>query len=185
MGAAVREGRFREDLYYRLLATATLELPPLRDRPGDVALLLGQFAAREARRLGAAPLRFGPEALAAVERHSFPGNVRELERLVAGLLVRAAGRRVEVEDLPAAVRGASPGTRGRASLAQARLDFERGYLIEVLERHRGNRTHAARSAGVARQTLVALLKRHGLERPAGEGRAPRPRGAGGAGGEGS
>jgi DNA-binding NtrC family response regulator len=177
----VAAARFREDLYYRLMATARIDLPPLRERTGDVALLLGHFLAREALRHRVAELTVAPEALAALERHPYPGNVRELERLVAGLYARCAGRRIELGDLPSPVRGAGRivgAMRDRSSLRTARLDFERHYLKGLLERHGGNRTHAARAAGVARQTLVAMLKRHRVEAEEGPPPGAPPPGGG-------
>lgn len=159
MVAAVREGRFREDLYYRLMSTATIELPPLRERAGDVVLLLSLFVERTASRHKEEPLRLETEALAAVERYRFPGNVRELERLVLGLHARFRGRAVAVADLPSAIRGGTVVARG--TLEEGRREFDRRYVRDLLERHAGNRTQAARSAGISRQTLLAMMRRLG------------------------
>jgi len=170
---AVRVGAFRQDLYYRLAGSARVVMPPLRDRSGDIARLVGHFVTTESRRHAVDRLRFSSAALSELERHPYPGNVRELERLIAGLFARCSGRRVEVDDLPFHRAGAARSSIA-GTLAQARQTFERDYLRDLLRRHGGNRTHAARTAGVARQTLVAMLKRLGVDGkkqgPAGERR---------------
>jgi two-component system response regulator HydG len=100
----VAEGRFREDLFYRL-NVVPLAVPPLRERPGDVALLASQFLAEKAAEHGTAPRRLSPEALAALEAHPFPGNVRELENLIERALVLSDADPIGPAELPLAVAG--------------------------------------------------------------------------------
>src|SRR5512142_2339993 len=102
----VAEGRFREDLYYRL-DVVPIRLPPLRGRAGDVEELARTFLARAAPRLGRQVTGFTPEAMELLRRHRWPGNVRELQNLVEQALVFAEGAEVTVDDLPEGVRRAS------------------------------------------------------------------------------
>jgi len=154
---AIAEGRFREDLYYRLNAV-TLAAPPLRERGEDVLLLANAFF-RAARPdlAGKAARGFSPEALAALAAHAWPGNVRELENRVRRALVVAAGPVITPADLelgPAAPRS--------LRLSTARERIEREVLVEALARHAGNVTRAARAVDVTRPTFHALLNKFGL-----------------------
>src|SRR5262249_23859450 len=105
----VREGTFREDLYHRL-NVIRLRLPSLRERSEDIPLLAKHFLAASARQLGVEPKRLAEEALAALSRLEFPGNVRQLENLCHWLTVMAAGQVIEASDLPADLREQAPGT---------------------------------------------------------------------------
>jgi len=154
---AIAEGRFREDLYYRVNAV-TLAAPPLRERGEDVLLLANAFL-RAARPdlAGKAARGFSPEALAALAAHAWPGNVRELENRVRRALVVAAGPVITPADLelgPAAPRS--------LRLSTARERIEREVLVEALARHAGNVTRAARAVDVTRPTFHALLNKFGL-----------------------
>ena len=112
LGAMVKAGAFREDLYYRL-AVVPLTLPPLRDRPGDVRALCDHFLVKLAPRAGRRVLTLSPGALALLERHRWPGNVRELENALAQALVFADGEVIQPEDLPAGLaRAGEPPTGG-------------------------------------------------------------------------
>jgi two-component system NtrC family response regulator len=154
---ALAEGRFREDLYYRL-NTVTLVVPPLRQRGEDVLLLAHAFLRRARSEVAGKPLRgFSPEALAALRAHAWPGNVRELDNRVQRAAVAAAGPVLTPADLelaPAAARDLSLGT--------ARARVEREVVVEALARAGGNVTRAAREIDVTRPTLHALLSKFGL-----------------------
>jgi len=152
--AELHAGRFREDLYYRL-SVVNLTLPPLRDRGEDAVLVASAFLQRsnaEHRR----KLRFGGSALAAITRHAWPGNIRELENAVARAVLMARTKFIEAGDL-----GIEAEHRlDLASLREARDRAERNALVEALARTRGNITQGARLLAVSRPTLHGLIARH-------------------------
>jgi transcriptional regulator with PAS, ATPase and Fis domain len=176
------EGRFREDLYYRL-NVVQIDLPPLRERREDIGLLASYFLDRIARREGR-NLRFSPAAAAMLERHDFPGNVRELENAIEHAVAVSEGDIVRPDDLPAAIRaprllpqarpdaepGGPPAPALEPAAAAARdgwsiAEVEKEHIQRVLERHRGNATTAARQLGISRTTLWRKLRLYGLRRP--------------------
>jgi DNA-binding NtrC family response regulator len=151
---SVREGRFREDLLFRLEGERVV-VPPLRERGDDVLHLMRHFLGRA---LGPGPaVRLDPRVGAALRRFSWPGNVRQLEREARRVAVRAKDRHVEVRHLSAEVREAPP--VAPRDLRRARADFDRRYLRDVLEEHGWNRTAAAGHLGITRQALVGLIRR--------------------------
>jgi anaerobic nitric oxide reductase transcription regulator len=155
----VRAGRFRQDLWFRL-KVERLRVPPLRERGDDVLLLARHFLRQHAaERGGAAPglSRGAEEALLA---HSWPGNVRELKNEMRCAGLRAVGRPVEVEDLPAELH-ARP-DRGPGTLREAVRRFETGLILDALERHHGNVSRTAAELGVTRQALWGKTRRLGL-----------------------
>ncbi|HEX5044881.1 MAG TPA: sigma-54 dependent transcriptional regulator [Candidatus Polarisedimenticolaceae bacterium] len=159
--AAIREGTFRSDLYYRL-NVIPVHLPPLRERREDVAVLADAFLRQSASRLSRASAAFGPGVLGALEAHDWPGNVRELENLLERLLVLSPSGMIELSDLPAAMRPGRPG-----GVSGGLLAVERRALEEALAEAKGNKKLAARRLGLHRSTFYAKLRRHGLHAPAG------------------
>jgi DNA-binding NtrC family response regulator len=154
--------RFREDLYYRL-AVVRVSVPPLRDRPGDIALLAQRFAAELGR-----DVSLRPDDLPRLVRHPWPGNVRELRNLIERACALCRGDTLDLGDLGPRDTPA-PGSAGVAyhlpfkeAKAQVVDQFERQYLQQLLERHQGNLSAAARSAEVDRKHLRELLRKHGL-----------------------
>jgi two-component system NtrC family response regulator len=164
--ARARAGEFREDLWYRL-AVVPLRIPPLRERPGDVPLLLEHFLARSASRHARPVPTIDAAALDRLERHDWPGNVRELENLVERLIVLARADVVRETDLPASVRSEGPRLGGaRIEIPPEGIvleEVERGLLEEALRRHGGNQSAAARFLGISRQTLIYRMKKFGLQ----------------------
>jgi DNA-binding NtrC family response regulator len=166
---AVQEGRFREDLFYRL-RVVPVEVPPLRVRREDIEPLATYLLARVAARQGRA-LRFSPDALRALLGHGWPGNVRELENALEYAVAVCKGQTVLPEDLPAELQQSSLGTAaasgGLAPLAAdqhpTRGDVDR--LKQVLEAHRWRRVEAARTLGISRATLWRRMREAGLQRP--------------------
>jgi DNA-binding NtrC family response regulator len=155
LALAAKEGRFREDLFYRL-AVVTIRIPPLRDRREDIPLLAEYFAAKHGRADGAAVSREARELLVA---HDWPGNVRELENAVARALALNPSGVITPDDLPEQLRGAPP-EAGQASLAHDRptlAELERRYAVQVLRETGGNKTRAAEILGIDRKTLYRLL----------------------------
>jgi two-component system, NtrC family, response regulator len=154
--AQLERGQFREDLYYRI-SVVRVQVPPLRERGEDVVLLANTFLERAAR-AHRRRLRFSPDALQALMAYGWPGNVRELENKVSRAVIMARGRVIEPEDLDLT----STGPARPASLREARDQVERQTLVEVLTKHRGNVSRAARELKVSRPTLHGLLDKHGL-----------------------
>jgi DNA-binding NtrC family response regulator len=155
----VREGRFREDLWFRL-AGELVCLPPLRERGTDVLLLARHFLRLEARDRGGAPPVVGPEIEAALLAHSWPGNVRELQNEMRRLDVRAPGRPVTVEDLSRELQARASRRVGTLRSAVQRLEAE--LVREALERHEGILSRAAADLGLTRQGLWLKVRRLGL-----------------------
>ena len=155
----VREGRFREDLWFRL-ADEVITPPPLRERGADVLLLARHFLRVLSAGAGAAPPLLSPEVEAALLAHSWPGNVRELRSAMRRVCVRAAGRPVAVEDLPRALQQRRP--RRWGTLRSALRERESEVIQEALERHRGIVARAAAELGLTRQGLWLKVRRLGL-----------------------
>jgi transcriptional regulator with PAS, ATPase and Fis domain len=168
---AVRERKFREDLFYRL-NVLPLELPPLRERDADIALLIGHFLSLHARRRGKAAIQVDSEAMAIMGRYSWPGNVREVENLVERLVVLNEGGTVQPPDLPDyVIHNARPDhqTTAPVSLPSEGVDLdgvlekiENGFIQQALERSRGNKTLAAELLNLNRTTFIERLRKKGM-----------------------
>ena len=172
---AVADGIFREDLYYRL-NIIPLEIPRLRDRVGDIALLATHFLDRFNQRFNKNVVIRSPEALRRLEQHPWPGNVRELENKIEQLAVMAVDGVIGPEDIqlgdpaiatnpppePAASHDEALGPY-RVQKRQALDRFERAYLVRLLESEQGHVTRAAKKAGIDRKNLWQLMRRHGIE----------------------
>ena len=161
--AAVANGGFREDLYYRLFVVP-LQLPPLRERAGDIPLLLDTLLPELATRHGLAAPRFTPAAIARLKAHRWPGNVRELRNLCERLTVLLPGRDIHPENLPAELRlpvmaGDSPPDFRLPDQGVALATVEESLIRQALDRTRGNRSRAARLLGITRDTLLYRLKK--------------------------
>ena len=164
----VTRGSFRQDLYYRI-NVFPMHLPPLRDRPDDITLLVHHFIGKYRGRLGRPIDGITAGALRRFSSYDFPGNVRELENKVHQAMVVAAGPMIQDAEvaLPAG-RTANARldlARPFRELKQEAIDgFEKAYLTELLRAHHGNLAQAARAAGMDRKNLWALVVRHGLDR---------------------
>jgi two-component system response regulator AtoC len=164
----VREGRFREDLYYRL-NVVPIEVPPLRARPGDVGLLVRRFVEKHASR-SFPPPAISPKLVDHLASYSWPGNVRELENMVQRALALSSGPELTLDDFrfnltfedegPPPFEG-TPAFEDRPPREEAR-QAEREELRRLLVVHGGNVARAARSVGLARTTLLSRAKKHGL-----------------------
>jgi transcriptional regulator with GAF, ATPase, and Fis domain len=164
----VRRGAFREDLFYRLHVVAIV-LPPLRDRGDDVLVLARWFLQRYAKEFQSRARGFSASAGAALRKHRWPGNIRELENRVKKAAVLAEGPLVTAEDLDLRLDDLEPVT----SLAQAVEEFRKRYINEVLERNGHNRTKTAKDLDVDPRTIFRHLEKLEAERRA-EGTDPRP-----------
>jgi transcriptional regulator with GAF, ATPase, and Fis domain len=167
LNAEVRAGRFRADLYYRL-NIVPLTMPALRERSGDLALLLEEFTAELAGRHGLAPPRYAPCAREVLLRYPWPGNVRELRNFCERTVILLNGRTVRRENLPGEIRHYAASTEIPAGFrlpdAGLRLEeLEAAMIRQALAKAAGNRSRAARLLGLTRDTLLYRMKKHGLQ----------------------
>ena len=167
----VRDGTFRQDLYYRLNVVSVV-LPALRERPEDLPLLIESFLGAAASRLGRPPRPLEPRAYRALLAHEWPGNVRELEHELEQAVALASGEQIELGDLPAAVQdrqdprpGDDEGPPGSFRDAKQRVieRFERQFITKALSRHLGNISKAAEDMGMYRQHLQLKLADYGID----------------------
>jgi two-component system response regulator GlrR len=160
----VRDGTFREDLFYRL-AVLTLTLPPLRERRTDIPRLVAHVWARYADQPGGATKQLSPEALEALCHYAWPGNMRELENVIRQAVVLTDAQRVAPEDLPiplAFPSSACPGDSLQQAKAKVVAQFEQTYIAALLQVHQGNVTQAARAARTERRAFGRLIKKYQL-----------------------
>jgi len=180
----VADGRFRQDLYYRI-NVVTIDLPPLRERRGDIGTLAEAFRARFSEEHARPVAGFEAEAIERLERYDYPGNVRELENAIERGVVLCPGHLLRVADLPDAIReGGRVGAnalgnvpvaghriadadiardRGPISLEDALREPERQAILSALASCGGNRTRAASALGIDRTTLYKKLKSLGID----------------------
>ena len=178
--ALIAEGRFREDLYYRL-AVVPISLPPLRERKGDIPLLVEHFIAKYNRRLGKRIRGVDEEAMQMLLAYSWPGNIRELENLMERSVLFADGPVIEGASLPDALRerpqgaqvpiaavgslgaiAAPSGASMKEIVRQAQAELERELIARALEETGGNVTRAAKRLQISRKSLQVKMKELGL-----------------------
>jgi DNA-binding NtrC family response regulator len=165
LSRAVAEGRFRQDLYYRI-NVINIELPPLRERLADIPLLAQHFLEAMCSETGKRMSGYSEDALAALTAHAWPGNVRELQNVVERAVLLGRGPRIELADLPPRITAGSPlpaaGSLGRP--LKAALDGpERQIILDALQSHNWNRHATADALGINRTTLYKKMKRLGLQ----------------------
>jgi len=167
LNVLVREGKFREDLYYRL-NVITVDLPPLRSRGEDIPRLVGHFLEKFARENGKPPIQISPEALRPLMDYGWPGNVRELENVIERAVVLCNGQAVGIELIPDHIVGrSSEGKmfehRPDASLFEIVEDCERRLIVGMLEKCNWNQTDAAERFHIPLSTLNQKIKRLNIE----------------------
>jgi two-component system NtrC family response regulator len=155
---AINTGKFREDLYYRI-AVVVLNLPPLREREGDVRLLAQEFLRRNAGATGKDGLVLGKDAIQALETHTWPGNVRELENRLKRAVIMVEGKRLSAQDLELA---SGDSAAINLNLKEARESAEREVVQKALRKHSGKIAPAAADLGISRPTLYELMDKLGL-----------------------
>jgi transcriptional regulator with PAS, ATPase and Fis domain len=166
---AVREGKFREDLFYRL-NVLPVHLSALREREGDIALLVKHFLALHGLRKAKRVARVEPEAMVVLEKYRWPGNVREVENLVERLVVLNEDGVIRVNELPDyVIQNGSSNQSAGAALPVSGMDLDRylekienGFICQALERARGNKTLAAGMLNLNRTTFIERLRKKGL-----------------------
>jgi PAS domain S-box-containing protein len=161
--AAVKAGRFRQDLFHRL-GQFQLRVPPLRERPEDIVALAEHFL-----RLKAPRKNFSSQAISALLSHSWPGNIRELRNLVARMAMESSVSEIDFSSLSASLTGEPVALRQTASMPVSNLDsMEEQMIIKALERTGGQRTLAAEQLGISRRTLSRKLKEYNIHFAPGE-----------------
>jgi len=190
--AAVQKGTFREDLYYRL-NVILIRTPPLRERPGDIRLLAETFLKKFAAKQGKPTSSFSPEAMAILEKHSWPGNIRELENAVERAMTLESGPQITVQSLPSFLKSESQAavdlaasssslvtgdvlslpapdfSKGPINLDQILGDVEKVYLQKALEHAGGVKRKAADALGITFRSIRYRLKKLGVEAGDGDG----------------
>jgi DNA-binding NtrC family response regulator len=172
--AEVAAGRFRMDLFYRLSVTA-LQIPPLRERTGDIGALVEHFTRAVALRHGVPIKPCDAPVLAALEAYDWPGNVRELRNVIEGMMLTADGDRLTEQDLPAEIARLLPAAPAGGPLAvtDASLEAsERAAICSAILKHSGNLTQTAKDLRISKSTLYLKLRKYGLDRsvqPGGNG----------------
>ncbi|MEQ8767823.1 MAG: sigma-54 dependent transcriptional regulator [Planctomycetota bacterium] len=164
----IKEGLFREDLYFRI-NVVRIDLPPLRDRGEDVKLLAEEFLERYSREMGKEVDGLDPDVVEIFREYRWPGNVRELQNIIRRGIALTRSSHIQVEDLPEKIVSAAGGhlsAKGGSGFFQQRdrqmARFEQEYLRDLLERHDGDVTAAAKEAQIPRGTCYRLMKNHGL-----------------------
>jgi len=165
----IREGRFREDLFFRL-NVIPFRVPPLRERREDVPLLARHFAQLLSAEHGRRPRALSPEVLDALSQLPWPGNVRELRNIIERLVIMTPGDTIERRHLPASLLEALPAEAaaaedagvGGGTLVEAREAFERRYILEKYRECGGNMSRTAEALGVERSNLYRKMKAYGL-----------------------
>ena len=163
--AALGEGSLREDLYYRL-AVIEIELPPLRQRPEDVPLLVRHFIDKYA---GGRPVEISDAASRAMTAYPWPGNVRELQNAIERMVVLMRGERLDLPDLPVKIRELRPASGGKVlnlpDDGYSLEALEKEAVIQALERNQWNQTRAAAFLQVPRHTLLYRMEKYNIEKP--------------------
>jgi len=160
----VREGKFKEELFYRL-NVFPIRIPPLRDRKEDIPALVEHFVRKYNKVLGTSISGVTEEAMELLEGYNWPGNVRELENVVQNAMLMAEGSFIRPENLPPRLRGV-PGEEaeeGEMSLSEIVESIERRVIQRVLREEGGNKTKAARRLGISRQTLINKMAAYGID----------------------
>ncbi len=162
LGEEVKKGNFREDLYYRL-NVIPINLPPLRERKGDIPLLVEYFLKRLSTQSGKGIKELSPSAMQSLINYNWPGNVRELENVLEYAFVLTKGKIIEAKALPPALR--SSGIIWSKDKIASLEDNEKKFLIEMLNEFNWNKLQVAKRLGISRSTLYAKLKKYNLKAP--------------------
>jgi len=165
VSAMVKQGSFLEDLYYRLLVVP-INLPPLRERLGDIPELAQHFFTQTREKYGRPELTLTPEVVAMFEQYDWPGNVRQLENTIERIVLLARGTAVSEHDLPDFLKGGGSAAPTLAAISDTTMGIEaveKELILRTLKSCRGNQTHAAQILKMTRRALGYRLKRYGLE----------------------
>lgn len=154
----IQEGKFREDLYYRL-NVIQIKVPSLKERREDIPKLVGYFIKKYTRIMGKAVQGIDPESLRVLQDYDFPGNVRELENMIERVVILADSETIMLKDLGISAKSTTDMSITRGTLAE----MERQIILNALKRWNGNRTRTAKELGITRRTLLNKIKEYGFE----------------------
>jgi DNA-binding NtrC family response regulator len=166
LGQAVAEGRFRQDLFYRV-NVINIELPSLRERIADIPLLSAHFQQKTCEEAGRTGEGFADDAMQAMQRYNWPGNVRELQNTIERAVLLGRSNKITLEDLPPQIAAGQPVSLDQLSgkaLKEAMTVPERAIILEMLENNRWNRNATADALGINRTTLYKKMKRLGIDK---------------------
>ncbi len=163
----IKNGNFREDLYYRLNVIPFV-VPPLRERAGDISLLAGHFLTEASRKSGLEPRKADESVMRRLTGYGWPGNVRELKNLMERLVIMSPGPTITLDDLPSYISGisaqaANDGLFSRSLLRDARSSFEKEFIKRKLKAYGGNIARTAEAIGIERSHLYRKIKSYGIE----------------------
>ena len=162
MEQELSQGRFREELFYRL-NVVNVHLPPLRERTEDIPLLAHYFLKTLSERYKKSLDSFSPDVLRVFLHHSWPGNVRELQNVIERAMLVTNGTSIEIQDLPESlVVNSYPSPSLKTVRHEAALNVEKPFLIDLLRRHQGNVSAAASEARVPRKAIYRMVKKFGI-----------------------
>jgi two-component system response regulator AtoC len=159
---SVDSGTFRNDLFYRL-SVIPIHLPPLRERPEDVPLLLKHFLAKVCKSNNQKEKQITPEAMNVLMAYNWPGNVRELENLVERMVLITSGDTIDVDDLPDEIKSTKGNTSMKENLDRTVKVVEKDMIVEAIEQAGGNKTQAAKILGISRASLYNKINQYGIE----------------------
>lgn len=154
-GAVARKA-FREDLFYRL-SVVPLRVPPLRERPADIAVIAKKLLEQLGEKHNKPRIRLSVAALRALEQYAFPGNVREMRNILERAIVQGDGNEIGLDDLPASIRASQEKPKKRSL-----EELEKDYIAEILDHTRGKKSKAAEILGISRKNLLEKRKKYGL-----------------------
>jgi two-component system, NtrC family, response regulator AtoC len=161
LDAAVKSGRFREDLFYRL-NVLNIRVPPLRERKDDLSQLIEHFLKHYSAKHGRDVQRLSPEARAVLKAYDYPGNARELANIIERAVIVATGKKIEEDDLPSGLSAAVSAQQQKAK-PQSLAEVEAKYIAETLLATRGNKAECARILGISRKNLYEKIARYELQ----------------------
>ncbi|MDT8393174.1 MAG: sigma-54 dependent transcriptional regulator [Bacteroidales bacterium] len=151
----VEDGKFREDLYYRL-NVVNIHVPPLRERAGDIPLLVDYFIKKYCKSMNKAPVSIDAAAMKRLESYSFPGNIRELENMIERAIVIGDGKKIHIRDLP--IEKDKPG-----SSVESLNEFEKSFINQILDKYNWNISRTAKALEIDRVTLYNKIKKYDLK----------------------
>ncbi|MBS3756767.1 MAG: sigma 54-interacting transcriptional regulator [Desulfobacterales bacterium] len=176
LGSLMNEGKFRDDLYYRI-QVIRLKLPALKDRREDLPLLIDHLVGKFSRLKDKNIIDISDEVRSLLMEHDYPGNIRELENIIEHACVLCSDERIEVDHLPPEFRLKKLSASGQISSFRDLRSMERYFIEEALRRHKGNRKYAAMELGIDTSTLYRKIKRHHLQPPSTDGRRNKEKNA--------
>jgi two-component system nitrogen regulation response regulator NtrX len=162
----MEEGRFRQDLFYRL-NVIPLEIPPLRDRKEDIPLLVARFIAEFCQKEGKDLKKILPDALEMLMEHNWPGNVRELKNIIERLIIMTSSDLIKSDDIPPMIR-INPKPYSNSGISsdsfrEARMEWEKNFIMRKLQENEGNVSRTADTIGLERSNLHRKIKGYGLD----------------------